>query len=75
MTYLGVSFLIFLAPFLLGVGLILSVIGAGALGGFFREDRVAGDAPRPAPARRATALAAFEQAPGFEIVDFSFRHR
>lgn len=75
MTYLAISFLVFLAPFLFGVGLILALIGAGAVGGSFRQEQSAGDAPRAVPARRAASLAAFEQAPGFEIVDFSFRHR
>lgn len=75
MTYLGVSVLVFLAPFLLGAGLVVGVIAAGVLLGFLRQERALGPAPGRVPARRAMPQAAFDRGPGFQIVDFSFRQR
>lgn len=74
MTYLGVSALVFLAPFLLGAGLIFAVIAAGALTALL-ERKAAGEAPSQVTDRRAVRQTAFDQAPGFQVIDFSFRHR
>lgn len=74
MTYLGVSVLLFLAPFLLGLGLVAAVIAAGALMGSLSERQAASEARRTVPAPRGLPQTAFDQAPGFQIVDLSFRH-
>lgn len=74
MTYLGVSALVFLAPFLLGAGLVLAVIAAGALTACLEGEGATGDVPGKVRAPCAPPQA-FDQTPGFQIIDFSFRHR
>ncbi len=75
MTYLGVSLLLFLAPFLLGVALVGAVVAAGALSGSIgRQGRVRASRAG-AELGRVAAPAPFSEQPGFQIVGYSFRHR